>query len=340
MRAFRLLPLLLIVFVWPLAAPADTVVLVNGDRLTGDIKGLEDGKLVLQSEYLDTIQLKWSDIRSIESDATFSVLTADGDRYDGELGRSGPTTSVGAEPGSAVELPSDTIARIARGGRRRGIAQLVSALDGSADIGYSVARGNQDQAQSSLGATAAYSSAHYSFQASLDSLFARQDGARAQSRHALNTRMDRYVNARFFGYGVSGFERNERRRLDLRSRLGGGLGWNVRERSRSSLLALGGFAYMHERFRRAENRIAAEAFLGVEWEARLFRTVELDMRLVVSNNQLDRGRARVEYDGSLRVPIAGRFNYTLRLFDRYDTRPAEGVERNDYGIVSGLGLSF
>lgn len=340
MRVSRLLTLLLAALAWPAAARADTVVLVNGDRLSGAVQRLEDGKLVLQSEYLGSVQLKWADIRSIESDAAFSVLTADGERYDGKLGRSGPTTSVSARPGAPVDVPSDTVVRIGRGGRQRGIAQMISALDGSADIGYSVARGNQDQAQSSLGATAAYSSAHYSFQASLDSLFARQDGARAQSRHALNARMDRYVNARFFGYGVSGFERNERRRLDLRSRLGGGMGWRVRERSRSTLLALGGFAFMHERFRRAENRIAAEAFLGAEWEARLFQSVELDMRLVVSNNQLDRSRVRVEYDGSLRVPIAGRFNYTLRLFDRYDTRPAGGVERNDYGIVSGLGLSF
>ena len=321
---------------------ADTVVLANGDRLTGTVRQLSEGKLTLKSDYgyIGTLELKWADISSIETDASFSVLTVDGERHDGQLARTGQTIEVSSERGELIAIPSVSVARIARGGRGNGLGQMVDAASGSIDVGYSLARGNQNQVQSSLGSTASYSSAQYSFQGSLDSLFARQDGARSQSRHALNARLDRYVNARVFAYALSGFERNERRLLNLRSRLGGGVGWRLRQRADLSLSALGGFAYVHEDFRQLDSRVAGEAFAGVEWRRTLFKAVEVDMRLTVHNDQFNRRRVRVEYDGRLRIPIAGRFNYTLRLFDRYDTRPAESVERNDYGIVSGLGVVF
>ena len=340
MRIFRLLFIILASNFVAAVLSGDTVVLVNGDRLTGTVKRLEEGTLVLQSKYLGTVNLKWSDVRSIETDATFSILTKDGERYDGELTRNEAGTEVSSGDSPGLNLPSDSIVRIARGGRRRGMSKILPPLDGSADIGYSLARGNQNQTQSSLGATVGYSSAEYSFLGRLDSLFARQDGARSQSRHALNARVERFVNARLFAYGLSGFERNERRRLDLRSRLGGGIGWRLRDRKQSRVSALWGFAYVHERFRQQASRVAGEAFLGVEWRTKLFKVVEWEMELSVHSNQMDRRRARVEYDGTLRIPIAGPFKYSLRLFDRYDTRPAEMVGRNDYGIVSGLGVVF
>ncbi len=340
MRVFRLLLVILALIFGAAVLSGDTVVLVNGDRLTGTVKRLEEGTLVLQSKYLGAVNVKWSDILSIETDASFSILTAGGERHDGQLTRHGPRTEVSADGSPELIVPSDSIARVVRGGGRMGVRKIVSALDGSADIGYGLTRGNQNQTQSSLGATAGYSSAQYSFLGRLDSLFARQDGARSQSRHALNARLDRFVNARLFAYGLSGFERNERRRLDLRSRLGGGIGWRLRDRKETKVSALGGFAYIHEQFRQQSNRVAAEAFVGVEWRTKLFKAVEYEMELTVHSNQMDRRRARVEYDGTLRVPIAGPFKYSLRLFDRYDTRPAEMVARNDYGIVSGLAVVF
>ena len=319
---------------------ADTVVLSNGDRLTGSIESLEDGNLVLGSPLLGSVRIGWSDIESIESESTFSVLTMDGDRLEGRLSRTGDSIAVSPEGEPAQRMDSPAVARIARGARKRGAASLLRNLDGSADIGYSLARGNQNQMQSSLGARASYQSAEYEFSGRLDSLFARQDGARSQSRHALNTRLDRFVNARTFVYGLTGFERNERRRLNLRTRLGGGFGWRVQASRKSDFAVLGGFAFVHEIYREQARRRTGEGFLGIEWEATLLRDVVVSTHLTLHPDLLDRSNIRAELDSALRVPIAGRFTYSLRLFDRYATKPAAGVERNDYGLVSGIGVTF
>ena len=340
MRAYCLLTLILMPLFGSSLLRADTIVLVNGDRLTGAIKRLEDGKLVLSAALLGTVRVQWSNIRSIKSESSFSILTVDGERFEGQLSREGARTAVTSDGESVANLESPSIARIVPGIRKRGAGRLLTALEGAADIGYSLARGNQNQMQSSLGARAEYASAHYKFSGRLDSLFARQDGARSQSRHALNTRLERFVNARVFTYGLSAFERNERRRLDLRTRLGGGLGWRLRDSRKTDLSMLGGFAYVHERYRHEPNRTTGEGFVGVEWDTTLFRGIALSTNFTVHPDAFDHRNVRTEFDSTLRVPIAGRFTYSLRLFDRFHTKPAASVERNDYGLVSGVGMRF
>ena len=319
---------------------ADTIVLKNGDLLTGTIERLEDGKVRFDSPLLGTLSVKWKDIQSVSSEATFSVRTSEGRVHEGTVARDGAVTSLAADGLALIAVPSESIDTLARRQRRSGLASLATAFDGSADIGYSVARGNQRQTQSSLGAAAEYLSARYRIAARLDSLFARQDGARSQSRHALNMRLDRFLGASLFTYGLSDFERNERRRLDFRSRLGGGVGWRLFDSGGTRVSALSGFAYVHEQFRELDDRAAVETFAGGEWETKLFGDSSLEMQLTLHQDLADRGRVRVQYDGAVRIPIASRFIYSLRFFDRYDTRPPQTVKRNDYGIVSGLGIAF
>ncbi|MDE0261604.1 MAG: DUF481 domain-containing protein [Bryobacterales bacterium] len=322
------------------ALPADIVTLANGDRLTGVVRRVSDGKLTLQSDLAGTVQIEWSDIRELQTEADFSVLTAHGQRLDGRLTLDGARVVVSQQSREPVSVPSAEVARVVRGTPRRGARKVISALDGSADIGYSVARGNQNQMQSSTGIRAGYTSAQYQFSGRISSLFARQDGARSQSRHALNARLDRFLNDRSFAYALTGLERNERRLLDLRSRLGGGMGWRVRSTGNTTLSLLGGAAYVHERLRDQANQSTFESFGGVEWSTLLLGVVSVDTQLTIHPNLLDGSDVRVEYDGTFRVPIAGRFTYSLRLFDRYDTRPAAMVARNDYGVVTGLGVVF
>ena len=57
----------------------DVVVLKNGDRLTGEIKGLQRGELRIKADYMaEAVRLDWSKIQSIESKSTFMIWLVDG----------------------------------------------------------------------------------------------------------------------------------------------------------------------------------------------------------------------------------------------------------------------
>ncbi len=63
-------------------------------------------------------------------------------------------------------------------------------------------------------------------------------------------------------------------------------------------------------------------------------------RLAGNPNLVDLGRYRLALESGLRLPLVGRFSWNIRFFDRFDSRPPSKVKRNDYGIISGFGVSF
>lgn len=340
MHAYRLPLAFLATLLCVIPSVAETVVLTNGDTLTGTLTRMEDETLVLESELLEAVRIPWSAIHSFASDRHFLVLTDEGERLAGTITRQGANVRIESDGADSVEVPSESVARVVPGKVRKGPFRFLGPAEGIVDYGYSMARGNQSQVQSSLGGRATYTSDAYEVSGRLDSLLARQDEARAQSRHSLGFRVDRYWSARTFSYGMSDLERNERRSLDLRTQLGGGFGRRLRRNETTSLLVLGGFAYVHERFRDAGNRVTGEGSFGVEWETQLFKFIDLVTEFSMHPNLVDRGRVRLEYDSTLRVPVFGRITYSLRLFDRFDSRPAARIKKNDYGISSGLGVRF
>src|SRR5271157_5041068 len=67
-------------------ASTDVIVMKNGDRLTGEIKGLNDGVLYMSMEYiLGTSSVQWSKVARLESKQLFLVKTEDGSVYTGTL---------------------------------------------------------------------------------------------------------------------------------------------------------------------------------------------------------------------------------------------------------------
>ncbi len=342
MRTTRFLPLLLgTLLLGPVSATADTVVLTNGDVLSGTVGRLEDGKIALRTKLFGTLRIPWNAIESIRTDTEYSLQTEDGEVLEGLLQREGERTMLERPSGPPVVRDSDSVRRAVPGAFPKGFQQLLHAMAGSADVGFSVARGSQSQMRSSLGAKAEYRSAAYVFRSSLSSLFARQNGARSQSRHALDMRVDRQVNDRTFTYGRSNFERNERRNLDLRTQLGGGIGQRIVVRDNFRLSLLGGAGYVHEDLREVGNRSTMELKTGTELSADLFSVVRFETQFTMYPDILDRRRLRLEVDSELRIPLSRQFTYSVRLFDRFDGRPlARMVGRNDYGIVTGLGLKF
>ena len=49
------------------AEKTDIVVLKNGDKITGEVKGLERGKLEFSTDSMGTVSIEWEDIQEILS---------------------------------------------------------------------------------------------------------------------------------------------------------------------------------------------------------------------------------------------------------------------------------
>ena len=62
-----------------IAAPkTDVVILVNGDRVTGEVKGLEHNQLRLSTADMGTVYIEWDKIAHVQSRQTLLLESADG----------------------------------------------------------------------------------------------------------------------------------------------------------------------------------------------------------------------------------------------------------------------
>ncbi len=218
-------------------------------------------------------------------------------------------------------------------------------LRGGIGIGYSLSRGNSTQTQASLTADAGYRREKFDLHGDLNSTFSKLGGGETAERHALNARYDRFLSPRSFAFGLTAFERNERQKLDLRSRFGGGFGWKAINSRTTKIDFLGGFTLTNEQFSGDQSATApgessGEALFGFEAETTKLPGVRLTTQPTAHPN-LQTSRYRVEYDAAAYVPVVAGFTWKVSLFDRYDSDPpSEGVMRNDYGVVSTFGVSF
>ena len=82
------------------ADKTDIVIFVNGDRLTGEFKSLERGRLRFKTAATDTISIEWDDVAFLKSDQNIQVETEGGDRYLGHLSASTREKRIIVETGS------------------------------------------------------------------------------------------------------------------------------------------------------------------------------------------------------------------------------------------------
>ena len=76
------------------AAKTDVVFFQNGDRLTGEVKSLERGRLRFKTDATDTISIEWDDVAYLSSDRNIQVETDEGQRFLGHLNRASNASAV------------------------------------------------------------------------------------------------------------------------------------------------------------------------------------------------------------------------------------------------------
>jgi len=321
-------------------ARAAVVLLKNGDRITGEVRELKDGKLAVRTSYAGLVKLSWSAVERVDTDQPFEVSLNGGRRAIGEVEVEKERVKIALQEGQVRVKPSEVIRMLPEVG-------FWERLQGSVDFGYNFTRGNSSLTQTSFSGSGEYRRADYVLQGSVNSIFSRQEEAEATSRQAGDVRYDLLLGEQAFVFALGSLERNDRQRLALRTNAGGGFGWRLIEQGGNRLSLLGGFTFTNEQFQADGNgdqdppNSSGEGLAGVEWDTKTpLLGIRFSNRAAVRPNVVQGGRYRLELDSTVRVPLAGPFNWSLTLFERFDSDPRVEVQRNDYGLTSALGFSF
>jgi hypothetical protein len=232
------------------SATADIVFLKNGDRLSGTVSMSAAGKLVVATEYAGKVEVKLEHVAGVETEKPVSVELGDGSIRQGAFRVSGAGQTLAGEDG-AKPLDWDAVQRIAPDAEtlEEEIAKANKTWGGAVGSGVVFRSGEQD-----------------TFDATLDVEFARKrpsdvlslklNAAYGEAADQLNTqrlygegKWQFYPGERFYYFIVASGEHDLPRRLEVRAKGGGGVGYDFIKSKRTTLSADAGLEYVYERWR-------------------------------------------------------------------------------------------
>ncbi len=304
--AFRFLYLSIIVLgTLSYSAVADQVVLQNGDRLTGQIVKFDGKDLTLKSEFAGEINIKWSAVQRITSDQPLQVESSDGQTALGPVTTNDGKFEIATTTRGTVAIPKEKISHM-RGESEQSAYEkslhpgLRDNWDGGATVGFGLTRGNSETKNLALAFTADRKTLHDKLSLYANSIYATNDAPGAVPSTTANAeqggiRYDHDITPRLFGFVGADFQADSLQTLDLRSVLGGGLGFHVIKRETTTLDLLAGLNYTHEAYA-AFTRNFLAATLGNEFMHKLYGNTVFTQSFYFFPNLNDAGEYRTTFN--------------------------------------------
>jgi len=325
-----------------LAAPkTDVVVFRNGDRLTGEIKGMEKGKLELSTDSAGTVSIEWDKVASVTTGQYLHVETGTGAHY---FGKVPPGDAAGTIRLRVEGEPEGQTLAIADVVRFKPIEQgaLVERLDGYVSAGFNYTKANN---QTQVNFSGGVSSRDERREWSLDgtTTINSQSEGPSTSMYDVTLANKRFRQDRWFVAMFASVQGNEELGLNIREIVGAGPGRYIVQDGHNEWYAVAGLAASHENFQDEPRRNSLEAVVATQYSYFRYDTPKrsFDAGLAVFPSLTDSGRVRAELDVETRYEIVNDLFLDLTLYGSYDSKAVDAADSDlDYGVVTSLGYTF
>jgi len=323
------------------APKTDVVILINGDRVTGEIKGLEHNQLRFSTDHIGTVYIEWDKIARLQSDQYLQFESSDGSRHYGQLvaSETDAVLSIRVDPDSRPDVV--TLASVVRAQPIVGGA-FMDRLDGYLSAGLDATKASDRR---SIDFAAGMSSRTRAREWSLDASANLTDDSagEASERYELAGTWRRFRARRDFWLGFTSLERNTELDLNLRTLAGGGYGHYWMQTNTADWVGGVGLAYTHENYAGGERVDSVEAVFTTSFSIFRYDFPETDIggSLAVLPSLTESGRYRAEADLRAKYEFVDDLYFELKLYGSYDSEPPlEDFESSDYGVITSLGYSF
>lgn len=264
----RCIAALMLVFVAPLMLPAplavaDTVLLGNGDRISGQILAITDGVLTVETEYAGTITITLDAVALVNTTDTRTLRLADGSAVTGRLVTDGATQELLTDTG-ATPLAWESVTRFAPDEESLLLAEaeaeemaIAAATEaeaatrprrwtGTVDAGATYRSGDINTLDANFKISATRQGEGRKLLLTGEASYGEADSQVTVRRYYGQARYEQHIAERIFAYGLTNLEQDAARGLDLRWGTAAGLGYDFIDRERVSLSADLGLSYRVE----------------------------------------------------------------------------------------------
>jgi putative salt-induced outer membrane protein YdiY len=329
---------------------ADQVGFKNGDRLTGVIMKSDAKSLLITTAVAGEVTVSWQEIQEVRSDLPLHVLLADGKELVGRMTTREGKLEIVANTGTIVEASKESVVALRNDAEQLAYEKsqhrsLLQGWDGGLDAGFELTRGNSKTKNFRLAFGAVRKVSREELTLSAESLYSIDDVAGARPHVTANVnrggaRFDHDFTSRFFLFANTDFMSDGLQDLNLRSVLGGGIGYHLINRDKATLKLLAGANFTRENYVEIQRNLAAGQ-LGEEFTLKLGKSTALLQDLVFFPDLTERGgNYRTNFSLGTITKIAKWLGWQNNLSDTYVTNPPAGKKQNELVFTSGLHLAF
>ena len=324
------------------AAPlfADTVDTKNGARIVGKITKIDDGAVVVATDYAGTITIKQSQVAAIATDAPIAVRLTSGTRVDGKVASAGggQIQIVGAD--GAISTTVDKVAASWAAGAVDPLVDRHWTYEASVDV--SGKTGNKEQ----IGTAGEVRAALKTHQDMLQfySSYNRQVSDGAKSADQFKAGVDYQNNfkgrASWYARDEGGFDRVKD--VELYNIAAVGLGFDLIKEPKRTLTGRTGLSFRYEGYRdpRTEDVKSAGLDLGLNSDME-FGNSRLVTRLTYVPTFEDFGNYRLSHESYFQVPLAHpAWKLRIGVANDYNSQPPRGVEKLDTAYFTRFVLNW
>ena len=328
------------------AQDADVVEVASGDRIRGDVRRLQRGRLAFRTlaaatpgaqRWAGTISIVWTEVVRLTSTQPLVIELTSGERYSGSISSPSPGQLV-VETASGPTPPIE-MARII------GIVPVEDGFrartTGSLDFGLNLSNAQDARTYTLNGEAVHHSRSHvYDTHLVLSSWLSARADADTLTRNDVAVDVRRWLPGRWFGVAKGRLQPDDHHDLDLRFAAGAGAGRMLSQSNSTVLLVQAGLAYNAENYSARDTDHSAEAVAGVQWDwfeigSALEATVVADTYF-----SLARPRVRLDLEGVIRREIVWDLYWAVNVFESFDGDPPNDRPRSDFALSVTFGWAF
>lgn len=356
MRLFVLLAVTAVLtFAAAFTASADSVVLQNGDRVTGTFVSADGKTLAIKTPYEGQISLKWSDVTQIATTAPVYVTTNGKKTLSGTITKMSDAIVVQASTG-AVTVPLAEVTAIRSQQEQDAYeASLHPPLSrnwaGGANVGFTLARGNSETTDLTTSVTATRKTLHDLIGLSESSVYTTSTPANTVTADAVlgSALYHRDISGDLFAFVSANYVHDQLQGLDLRQIYSAGLGWNLINRPNTTLDVEAGLNYTRESYSGTAtlspglsvNRNLIGVTTGEDFTHRFSKVTSMDEHFFFYPDLSDPGQYRFTLIADANTKLSGWLSWQVSLSDIYVSNPPiPGTKSNDVILSTGLGITF
>jgi Protein of unknown function, DUF481 len=318
----------------------DIVVMKNGDRITCEIRSLEQAQLIVKQGYASsTVALDWKEVDHIETHQPFVIIDTTGKALSGELSESSDTRIVSVTGEEKAEIAHNDVVSIEQTGKT-----FIRRMRGDIDVGVSVAKSNS-QKNLTLQSDLTYQATKRFFSLSSSAQYTSQEKTTNTREITIKTEYYRRLReSNWYSGGIANFLSSSAQQIDLRSSLGGAIGFRPIYTNKTNLSFTGALAYTVEKD--APNVVTTassnslDSAASVQYSTFRFDSTNFDTVLWVYPSLTSLGRVRMTLNQDVYYKFLKDFYIRLSFYDNYDNRPVVGAPSNNLGVTSTIGWSF